>query len=155
MVQGQGNFYPLLTLLFVQDKSIVSSVEFTMVAAVHTLTACIHLGISTLTWNRTHKVKVRDQPRYAPSQWKTSLQCNDVSHWMGAYLDWSLQGHNDRQLTTFPCMFTTDLLVQLCTNHSANTECFILLNIHLNKQKLKELSVNIVPWNPSNSGLMP
>ena len=22
---------------------------------------------------------------YAPSQWETSLQCNDVSHWLGAY----------------------------------------------------------------------
>ena len=27
---------------------------------------------------------------YAPSQWETSLQCNDVSHWLPAYLDWSL-----------------------------------------------------------------
>ena len=32
----------------------------------------------------------RDQSRYASSQWETSLQCNDVSHWLGAYLDWSL-----------------------------------------------------------------
>ena len=23
-------------------------------------------------------------------QWETSLHCNDVSHWLGAYLDWSL-----------------------------------------------------------------
>ena len=29
----------------------------------------------------------RDQSRYAPNQWETSLQCNDVSHWLGAYLD--------------------------------------------------------------------
>ena len=28
----------------------------------------------------------RDQFRYAPSQWETSLQCNNVSHWLGAYL---------------------------------------------------------------------
>ena len=32
----------------------------------------------------------RDQSRYAPSQWETS-QCNDVSRWLGEYLDWSLQ----------------------------------------------------------------
>ena len=32
----------------------------------------------------------RDQSRCAPSQCETSLQCNDVSHWLGAYLDWSL-----------------------------------------------------------------
>ena len=28
--------------------------------------------------------------RYAPSQWETSLLCNDVAHWLGAYLDRSL-----------------------------------------------------------------
>ena len=34
----------------------------------------------------------RDQSRYAPSRWETSLHCNDISHWLGAYLlvDWSL-----------------------------------------------------------------
>ena len=35
-----------------------------------------------------------DQSRNASSQWETSLQCNDVSHWLGAYLDrldWSLR----------------------------------------------------------------
>ena len=30
------------------------------------------------------------QSRYAPIQWETSLQWNDVSHWLGAYLDWPL-----------------------------------------------------------------
>ena len=32
----------------------------------------------------------RDQSRYAPIQWETSLHCNDVFHWLGAYLGWSL-----------------------------------------------------------------
>ena len=36
-------------------------------------------------------IKCREQSGYAPSHWGTSLQCNDVSHWLGAYLDWSLQ----------------------------------------------------------------
>ena len=35
--------------------------------------------------------KCMDQSRYGPSQWETSLHCNDVSHWLDAYLDWSLQ----------------------------------------------------------------
>ena len=35
--------------------------------------------------------KCWDQSRYAPSQWETSLHCNDVSHWLSPYLDWSLQ----------------------------------------------------------------
>ena len=32
----------------------------------------------------------RDQSRYATSQWETSSQCKNVSHGLGAYLDWSL-----------------------------------------------------------------
>ena len=35
----------------------------------------------------------RDQSSNAPSQWEMSLQCNDVSHWLGALLDWTL--HQD------------------------------------------------------------
>ena len=31
-----------------------------------------------------------DQSRYGPSQCETSLQCNEVSHWLGEYLNWSL-----------------------------------------------------------------
>ena len=27
---------------------------------------------------------------YAPSQWVTALQCNAISHWLGAYTEWSL-----------------------------------------------------------------
>ena len=32
----------------------------------------------------------RDQSSYASSQRETSLHCNDVAHWLGAHLDWSL-----------------------------------------------------------------
>ena len=32
----------------------------------------------------------RDHFVYAPSQWETALQCNIVSHWLGAYSKWSL-----------------------------------------------------------------
>ena len=30
----------------------------------------------------------RDQSRYAPSQWETLLNCNNISHWLGTYLNW-------------------------------------------------------------------
>ena len=30
---------------------------------------------------------IRAGPRLAPSQWETSLQCNDVSHWLGSNLE--------------------------------------------------------------------
>ena len=32
----------------------------------------------------------RDHSVYAPSQWETVLQCNALSHWQGAYTEWSL-----------------------------------------------------------------
>ena len=35
--------------------------------------------------------RTRDLSRYAPSQWETSLHCNDVSHWLDVYLDSSLE----------------------------------------------------------------
>ena len=52
--------------------------------------------ISLKVWH-THQQPItaetvcRDQFMYAPSQWETSLHFNDVSHWPGAYLDWSLE----------------------------------------------------------------
>ena len=33
---------------------------------------------------------IRDNSRFTPSQWETSLLCNDVSHWLGANLESSL-----------------------------------------------------------------
>ena len=30
---------------------------------------------------------------HVPSQWETTLQCNGVSHWLGAYTKWSLDSH--------------------------------------------------------------
>ena len=33
---------------------------------------------------------VRDCFVNAPSQWKMTLQCNVISHWLGAYAKWSL-----------------------------------------------------------------
>ena len=52
----------------------------------------------------------RDQSRYAPSQWETSLYCNDVSHWLGAYLDWS-QRHIILVLKHEPAIYFTMALV--------------------------------------------
>ena len=39
----------------------------------------------------SHHVKRSDHFVYAPSQWETALQCNTVSHWLGAFTKWSLQ----------------------------------------------------------------
>ena len=32
----------------------------------------------------------RADSRFAPSQWETTLLCNDVSHWLGTRLEWTL-----------------------------------------------------------------
>ena len=40
-----------------------------------------HYGIQDLS---------RDYSVYVPSQWETTLHCNVVSHWLGAYTKWSL-----------------------------------------------------------------
>ena len=42
-------------------------------------------------YNMVYHGKAKEQSSYAPSQWQTSLAYNDVSHWQGAYLDWSLR----------------------------------------------------------------
>ena len=34
-------------------------------------------------WTRDHSV-------YVPSQWEMVLHCNTISHWLGAYTEWSL-----------------------------------------------------------------
>ena len=34
--------------------------------------------------------KLKDHSVYVPWQWETALQCNAVSHWLGAYTEWSL-----------------------------------------------------------------
>ena len=40
---------------------------------------------------------------YAPSQWETTLLCNVVSHWLGAYTDWSLLRHSQSKPILLTC----------------------------------------------------
>ena len=42
-----------------------------------------YVDISSQCWRRDHFV-------YVPSQWETTLHCNVVSHWLGAYTKWFL-----------------------------------------------------------------
>ena len=46
-----------------------------------------------ITW----LVDVRDHFVNAPSQWETTLHCNVVSHWLGAYTKWSRESDNGNQ----------------------------------------------------------
>ena len=36
-------------------------------------------------------IKFRDHSVYASSQWEMALHCNTISHWLGAYTEWSLK----------------------------------------------------------------
>ena len=36
---------------------------------------------------------IRDNFVYAPSQWETTLHCNGFSHWLGVYTKWPLYGY--------------------------------------------------------------
>ena len=45
----------------------------------------------------------RADSRLAPSQWETSLQCNAVSHWLGANLEWA-QVSITASLWHWPCL---------------------------------------------------
>ena len=52
-------------------------------------------GCETCAEMKGHHIN-RDQSRYVPSQWEMSLHCNNVSHWLGIYLDCSLHQLLDR-----------------------------------------------------------
>ena len=43
-----------------------------------------------LIWVKLTNAEFRDHFVYAPSQWEMALQCNAISHWLGAYTEWSL-----------------------------------------------------------------
>ena len=49
-------------------------------------TAIFNINLTTIS----HLHCPRDLSRYARSPCEMSLHCNDISHWPGAYLDWSL-----------------------------------------------------------------
>ena len=43
-----------------------------------------------ITPNNAHHFMTRDHFVNAPSQWETTLHCNVVSHWLGAFIKWSV-----------------------------------------------------------------
>ena len=54
-----------------------------------------YLQDGTMSFFARHKF--RDHFAYAPNQWETTLHCNVVSHWLGAYTTWSLQNNDYEQ----------------------------------------------------------
>ena len=84
----------------------------------------------------------RDQPRCAPSKWKTSLHCNDVSHWLVAYIGWSFNKGKAKQkcvdicgpfcVWTGLCIVDTMTLIpafySALTHSSSNSDLSLTIN---------------------------
>ena len=50
----------------------------------------------------------RDHSVYAPSQWEMALHCNAISHWFGAYTEWSLTYSSDCHITRYTSKWSSD-----------------------------------------------
>ena len=73
--------------------------------------------------------RTRNQSRYEASQWETLLHSNDISHWLAAYLDWSLwtssmMQYQDKllsclEISSFVCDVSVFIDMQLlsCRDH--------------------------------------
>ena len=56
----------------------------------HICVMVVWIWVMALSSNIDQSFMQRDHFVYAPSQWETTLQCNVVSHWLGACKKWSL-----------------------------------------------------------------
>ena len=56
----------------------------------HLMTYFLVPACFSTQWWRNIQTTYRDHFVYAPNQWETTLQCNVVSHWLGAFTRWSL-----------------------------------------------------------------
>ena len=87
----------------------VSSVRCVLVMPV--LKICLYWWHRRLIWPssfESHGTTTwgRDRFVFAPSQWETTLHCNVVSHWLGAYTKWSLRGRQPVGLLSIGGLFS-------------------------------------------------
>ena len=54
-----------------------------------------------LIWNTFHQDNDSYHPVYVSNRWDTALQCNDFSHWLGPYTEWSLNMFDQNTETIF------------------------------------------------------
>ena len=72
--------------------------------------------VGTLSWCRDHQ-------GYAPSQWKMTLQCNVIPHWLGAFTKWSLMMHQ-----TWNSKHSSTVLTNALLDTWTNTEnCWVFM----------------------------
>ena len=87
--------------------------------------------------------KTRDQSRCAPSQWEVSWHCNNISHWLGAYLDWSLKTAVPKLQThlSYHCLVLNHWYYLLWVNFMKITLVVSLLkHVHHRKPQHKRIS---------------
>ena len=86
----------------------------------------------------------RDQSTCVPNQWQTLLHCNDISHWLGAYLDWSL--HHKKiffsLMTHFPVQTNWHMTWALLTYHKST------INPNLKQFHLAFIPITNIPTEP-------
>ena len=72
----------------------------------------------------SQQIQLRADSRFVPSQWETALLCNDISHWLGASLQWALQ------LTTYNDVFKdTEISKEFKTlGHDRDRQIIIFLS---------------------------
>ena len=60
-------------------------------------------------WNDVENINIKADFRFVPSQWEMALLCNDVSHWLGASLESTLNMQCKKDITTvhkqWSCVF--------------------------------------------------
>ena len=117
------------------------------------------MGVWDYLWNMTPAYRIvnlifrdnvnmyRDDSRFAPIQWETSLQSNAISHWMGTNLESTLYVYNE----------IWGLIINFSTNHAmSDFISFIIWGLRLRigrwkSQSLMNLtmhsSVMVNPWN--------
>ena len=62
-----------------------------------------HICVTRPQWFYIAMLYVRADSRFAPNQWETSLQSNDVSHWLGENLESALYVINHVLVSWCPC----------------------------------------------------
>ena len=84
--------------------------------------ARLHLEFSNSVW-RTIWYSQRVDSRFAPSQWETALLYNDVSHWLGANLESTLQSDKGMAWKGNKLLSKSiiTLHVEWCLDHDART----------------------------------
>ena len=94
---------------------------------------CMHPANERHCYNVTSSLtgRAHTQTMYAPSQWETTLQCNVVSHWLGAYTKWSLGLGEERIAGSF---WHSHITITLFSYSSAYIYIYIYTYIYIHNQ---------------------